>query len=66
LLHADDLAVTAENEEELIKKFNRRKDGVESKGMKVDKAAMGYRMLEDGHVVSVVEVLVETQYRVVY
>jgi len=26
LLHADDLAVTAENEEELIKKFNRRKD----------------------------------------
>ena len=32
----DDFVVIAESEEELIKKFNRRKDGVQSKGMKVN------------------------------
>jgi len=35
LLHADDLAVIAETEEELIKRLNEWKDNVESKGMKV-------------------------------
>jgi len=35
LLYADDLAVIAETEEELIKRFNEWKDNVESKGMKV-------------------------------
>ena len=33
LLHADDLAVIAETEEELIKRLNEWKDNVESKGM---------------------------------
>jgi len=33
LLYADDLAVIAETEEELIKKLNEWKDNVESKGM---------------------------------
>jgi len=33
LLYADDLAVTAETEEELIKRLNEWKDNVESKGM---------------------------------
>jgi len=36
LLYADDLAVIAETEEELIKKFNEWKDNVESKSMRVD------------------------------
>jgi len=35
LLYADDLAVIAENEEELIKRLNEWKDNVESKGMRV-------------------------------
>jgi len=34
LLHADDLAVIAETEEELIKRLNQWKDNVESKGMR--------------------------------
>ena len=34
LLHADDLAVIAETEEELIKRLDEWKDNVESKGMK--------------------------------
>ena len=34
LLYADDLAVTAETEEELIKRLNEWKDNVESKGMR--------------------------------
>jgi len=33
LLYADDLAVIAETEEELIKRLNESKDSVESKGM---------------------------------
>ena len=35
LLYADDLAVIAENEEELIKRLNEWKDNMESKGMRV-------------------------------
>jgi len=36
LLYADDLAVIAETEEELIKRLNEWKDNAESKGMRVD------------------------------
>ena len=36
LLYADDLAVTAETEEELIKRLNEWKDNVESKRMRVN------------------------------
>jgi len=36
LLYADDLAVIAENEEELIKRLHEWKDNVESKGMRVN------------------------------
>ena len=35
LLYADDLAVIAETEEELIKRLNEWKDNLESKGMRV-------------------------------
>ena len=35
LLYADDLAVIAETEEELIKSLNEWKDNVETKGMRV-------------------------------
>jgi len=36
LLYADDLAVTAETEEELIKRHSDWKDNVESKGVRVN------------------------------
>jgi len=36
LLYADDLAVIAETEEELINRLNEWKDNVESKGMRVN------------------------------
>ena len=36
LLYADDLAVIAETEEELIKRLNEWKDNMESKGMRVN------------------------------
>ena len=36
LLYVDDLVVMAESKEELIKNFNRWKDGVQSKDMKVN------------------------------
>ena len=36
LLYADDLAVIAETEEKLIKRFNEWKDNMESKGMTVN------------------------------
>jgi len=36
LLYADDLAVMAETEEELIKRLNKWKENVESKGMRVN------------------------------
>jgi len=75
LLYADDLVVIAESKEELIKKLNRWNDTVQGKDMKVNmsktKVLIGgeshkvvCRILEDGHVVFVVEVLVETQYSV--
>jgi len=74
LIYADDLVVIAESEEELIKKLSRWKHGVQSKSMKVnmnktkvrllEKAATEYTILDDGHVVFVVEVLIETQYSV--
>jgi len=35
LLYADDLAVIAETEEELLKRLNEWKDNVQSKGMRV-------------------------------
>ena len=35
LMYADDMAVIAETEEELIKRLNDRKDNVESQGMRV-------------------------------
>ena len=36
LLYADDLAVIAETEEELLKRLNEWKDNVQSKGMRVN------------------------------
>jgi len=36
LLYADDMAVIAETEDELIKRLNEWKDNVESKGMRVN------------------------------
>ena len=36
LLYADDLAVIAETEEELIKRLNEWKENMESKGMRVN------------------------------
>ena len=36
MLYADDLAVIAETEEELIKRLNEWKDNVESKDMRVN------------------------------
>ena len=36
LLYADDLAVIAKTEEQLIKRLNEWKDNVESKGMRVN------------------------------
>jgi len=57
-----------------IRKFNRWKDGVEGKGVNVSmnktkvmisgESCKEYTILEDGHVVFVVEVLLETQYSV--
>ena len=35
-MNADDLAVIAETEEELIKRFNEWKNNIESKGMRVN------------------------------
>jgi len=70
----DDLIVIAESKEELIKKLNSCKDGVQSKGMKVNmnktkvmisaESHKEYTILEDGHVMFVIEVLVKTQYSV--
>ena len=40
LLYADDLAMIAKTEEELIKRLNEWKDNVESKGMRVNTNAM--------------------------
>jgi len=51
LLYADDLAVIAKTEEELIKRLNEWKDNVESKGMRVTHARThtdGLRRRNDG------------------
>ena len=53
LKYADDLAVIAETEEELIKRLNEWKDNVESKGMRVNmnktKVIHLQRLLEPGN-----------------
>jgi len=36
LLHADDMVVIAETEDDLIKRLNERKDNVENKAMRVN------------------------------
>jgi len=71
LLYADDLAVIAETEEELIKRLNEWKDNVESKGMRVnmnktkENVRWCGRRLLDGHAGSAVKVSVAVQYSVV-
>jgi len=55
LLYADDLAVTAEIEKELIKRLNEWKDNVESKGMRVStNKKLRYRRVTARCVLSVV------------
>ena len=46
LLYADDLAVIAETEQELIKRLNDWKDNVESKSMRVDMNKTKWRTSE--------------------
>jgi len=46
LLYADDLAVIAETEEELIKRLNEWKDNVESIGMRVSCGGQNSNCLE--------------------
>ena len=75
LLYADDLAVIAETEEELIKRLNEWKDNVESKGMRVNMnktkvVISGERQKVrqkdvDGHVGFAVKVLVAIHYSAV-
>ena len=56
MLYADDLAVIAEKEEELIKRLNEWKDNVESKGMRVDKFCyLGDMLSVDGEADAAVE-----------
>jgi len=74
LLCADDLALIAENKEDLIRKLNQWKDGVEGKGMKVNmnrsKVMISGESCKGVHSTGrwpcsfVVGVLVETQYNV--
>jgi len=71
LLFADNLAVIAETEEELIKRLDEWKDNVENRGTranmkktKVQNVRSQCRRLQDGRVVYVVEVLVVLQYSV--
>ena len=71
LLYADDLAVIAETEEELIKRLNEWKDNVESKGMRVNmnktkvmisgERQMVRQTMLDGHAGSAVKVSVAIQ-----
>ena len=65
LLYADDLAVIAETEEELIKRLNEWKENVESMGMRVGMNVRwcGRRLL-DGHAGSAIKVLVAIHYSV--
>jgi len=75
LKYADDLAVIAETEEELIKRLNEWKDNVESKGKRVNmnktqvmisgERQMVSRRILDGHAGSAVKVSVAIQYSVV-
>ena len=46
LLYADDLAVLADTEEELIKRLNEWKDNMESKGMRVNMNKTKWRTSE--------------------
>jgi len=46
LLYADDLAVIAETEEDLIKRLNEWKDNVENKGMRVNMNKTKWRTSE--------------------
>jgi len=62
LLYADDLAVTAEIEKELIKRLNEWKDNVESKGMRVStNKKLRYRRVTARCVLSVVILPITTQ-----
>jgi len=55
LLYADDLAVIAETEEELIKRLNEWKDNVESKGISINmNKKLSYRRVTARCVLSVV------------
>ena len=73
MLFADDLAVIAETEDDLIERLNEWKDNVENRGVRVNVSEVMWRTSElqklmqkvqDGHVVSVVAVLVVIQYSV--
>ena len=71
LLNADDLAVIAETQEDLIKRLNEWKNNVENRGMrvnmnktKVENVRSQCRRLQDRRVVYVAEVLVVIQYNV--
>jgi len=71
LLYADDLAVIAETQEDLIKRLNEWKNNVENRGMrvnmnktKVENVRSQCRRLQDRRVVYVAEVLVVIQYNV--
>ena len=78
MLYADDLAVIAETEEELIKRLNEWKDNMESKGMRVNmnktkvmisgerqKVRQKAMFEADGHVWFAVKVLVAVHYCVI-
>ena len=71
LLYADDLAVIAETEEELIKRLDEWKDNVESKGMRVNMniikvmiSGERQKVRQNGHVGFAVKVLVAIHYSV--
>jgi len=74
LLYADDLVVTAETEEGLIKRLNEWKNNVQNRGMRVNmnktkvmisgERQSQCKRLQDGRVVYVAEVLVVIQYNV--
>ena len=74
LLYADDLAVIAETEEELIKRLNEWNENVESKGMRVnmnktkvenvENVRWCDRRLLDGQAGSAIKVLVAIHYSV--
>ena len=71
LLYADDLAVIAETEEELIKRLDEWKDNVESKGMRVNMniikvmiSGERQKVRQNGYVGFAVKVLVAIHYSV--